>query len=98
MRDEPLRESLAATEADLRWVLARAEIDKECAKLVAEYLEHGEFGEAYDVLNHCTHVRSGEQRDRMVSAANRMGCLHQVSLTHAKRAAGPLPCPDDIPA
>jgi hypothetical protein len=81
MRDDVLRASWAVTDADLRWVLSHARIDQECADLVVEYLDHNELGEAYDLLAHCIGEMSAELRDRMVSAAGRMG----------------LPPPGDIP-
>jgi len=63
----------AATEADLRWILARGRVTEDCAAWVATLLDNNEMGEAYDVLRFCLQEPSTEVVERMHSVAVRLG-------------------------
>ena len=75
MGDDALRASWAATDTDLRWVLAHSDLSEEGAEAVRMYLDHNELGEAYETLRFCLHEPSGEVRNRFDLAARRMGLI-----------------------
>jgi hypothetical protein len=73
MRTDEMIASWAATEADLRWVLAHSRVPADAARWVTEYLDHNELGLAYEVLVDNLQGPSPELQERLRSAATRMG-------------------------
>jgi hypothetical protein len=67
------QQAWAATDADLRYVLAHARMPAECEHQAIEFLDHNELGLAWETISNCLINPSPEVTERMEAARQRMG-------------------------